>query len=75
MNNNFGIKVSEKTINSVLDAHDIEWTKPILIPKFDERIKKSRIEFCKYYLYIVDNVRYVYTDKFNFYTKNSYSER
>ena len=72
LNDNFGVKASEKTINRVLHAHDIEWTKPILIPKFDERIKKSRIEFCKYYLYIVDNVRYVYTDKFNFYTKNPY---
>ena len=47
----------------------------ILRPKFDERIQKSRIEFCKYYLYIVDNARYVYTDESHFYTKNPYSER
>ena len=45
LNDNFGVKVSEKTINRVLHAHDIEWTKPILRSKFDERIKKSRIEF------------------------------
>ena len=32
LNDNFGVKVSEKTINRVLHAHDIEWTKPILIP-------------------------------------------
>ena len=75
LNDNFGVKVSEKTINRVLHAHDIEWTKPILKPKFDERIQKSRIEFCKYYLYIVDNARYVYTDESHFYTKNPYSER
>ena len=37
--------------------------------------KKSRIEFCKYYLYIVDNARYVYTDESHFYTKKPYSER
>ena len=71
LNDNFGVKVSEKTINKVLHAHNNEWTKPILIPKFDERMKKSRIEFCKYYLYIVDNARYVYTDEIHFYTKNS----
>ena len=75
MNDNFGVKVSENTINKVLHAHDIEWTKPILRPKSDERIKKSRIKFSKYYLYIVDNARYVYTDESHFYTKNSYSER
>ena len=44
-------------------------------PKFDERIKKSRIEFCKYYFYIVDNARYVYNDEFHFYTKNPHSKR
>ena len=43
--------------------------------KFDKKIKKSRIEFCKYYLYIVDNARYVYTDESHFYKKNPYSER
>ena len=75
LNDNFGVEVSEKTINKVLHAHDIEWTKSILRPKFDERIKKSRIEFCKYYLYIVDNARYVYTDESHFYTKNPYSDR
>ena len=36
---------------------------------------KGRIEFCKYYLYIVDNARYVYTYESHFYTKNPYSER
>ena len=71
LNDNFGVKVSEKIINKVLHAHDIEWTKPILRPKFDERIKKSRIEFCKYYLYIADNARYVYTDESNFFYKES----
>ena len=55
LNNNFRVKVSEKTKNRVLHSHDIEWTKLILRPKFDEKIKKSKIEFCKYYLYIVDN--------------------
>ena len=75
MNDSFWVKVIEKTINRVLHAHDIEWTKPILIPNFDERIKKSRIEFCKYYLYIVDNARYVYTDESHFYTNNPYNER
>ena len=50
LNDNFGVKVSEKTINKVLYEHDIVWTKPILRPKFDERIKKSKFEFCKYYL-------------------------
>ena len=29
LNDNFGLKVSEKTINRVLHAHSIEWTKPI----------------------------------------------
>ena len=43
LNDNFEGKVSEKTTNRVLHAHDIEWTKPILRPKFDERNKKSRI--------------------------------
>ena len=75
LNDNFRVKVSEKTKNRILHAHDIEWTKPILRPKFDEKIKKSRIEFCKYYLYIVNNARYVYIDESHFYTKNSYSER
>ena len=37
--------------------------------------KKSRIEFCKYYLYIVDNARYVYTDESYFHTKNTYSDK
>ena len=74
MNDNFEVKVSEKIIDRVLHAHDIEWTKPILKLKFDERIKKSGIEFCKYYFYIVDNARYVYTDESHFYTKNLYSE-
>ena len=74
LNDNFGVKVSEKTIKRVLNAHDIEWTKPIL-RKNDESIKKSRIEFCKYYLYIVDNARYVYIDESHFYQKNPYSER
>ena len=37
--------------------------------KFDKKIKKSRIEFCKYYLYIVDNARYVYTDESHFYKR------
>ena len=64
--------MSEKTINRVLHAHDIEWTKTILRPKFNERIKKIRIKFCKYYLYIVDNARYVYTA---FLLKKSNSER
>ena len=73
LNNNFGAKVSEKTINRVLHAHNIELSKLILRPKFDERIKKSRIEFCKYYFYIVDNARYVYTDESHYYTKNPYS--
>ena len=71
LNDNFGVKVSEKTINRVLHAHDIEWTKPVLRPKFDERIKKSRIEFCKYYIYIVDNARYVYSDESHFLFKES----
>ena len=75
LNDNFGVKVIEKTINRVLHAYDIEWTKPILRSKFDERIKKSRIEFCKYFLYIVDNTRYMYTDESHFYIKNPYSER
>ena len=75
LNNNFGVKVSEKTINKVLHAHDIEWTKPILRPKFDERIKKILIEFCKYFLYIIDNARYVYTGESHFYTKNLFCER
>ena len=75
MIDNFGVKVNEKIINRVLHAHDIERTKPILRPKFDERIKKSRTELCKYYLYTVDNAKYVYTDKSHFYTKNPYSER
>ena len=49
--------------------------KAILRPKFDERIKKSSINFFKYYLYIVDNARYMYTCESHFYTKNPYSER
>ena len=44
-------------------------------PKFDERINKSRIEICKYYLYIVDNSRYVYIDESHFYSKNPDNER
>ena len=44
-------------------------------PKFDERIKKSRIKICKYSLYIVEKARYVYTNESHFYTKNPYSER
>ena len=75
LNDSFGVKVSEKTISIALHAHDIEWTKPILRPKFDERIKKSSINFFKYYLYIVDNARYMYTCESHFYTKNPYSER
>ena len=75
LNYNFRVKVYENTISKVLHAHDIEWAKLVLRPKFDERIKKSWIEFCKYYLYNVDSARYVYTDESNFYTKNPYSER
>ena len=75
LNDNFGVKASKKTINSILHAHDIEWTKPIMRPKFDERIKKINIEFYKYYLYIIDNARYVYTDESHFYTKNPYNQR
>ena len=41
--------------------NNIEWAKPILRPKFDERIKKNRIKLCKYYLYIIANVWYMYT--------------
>ena len=48
LNDNFGVEVSKKIIKRVLHAHDIEWTKPILRPNFDERIKKSRIKFYKY---------------------------
>ena len=75
LKNYFGVKVSEKTINRILQAHDIEWAKPIFRPKIDERIQKSRIEFCKYYLYIVDNARYVNTDESHFYIKNPYSKK
>ena len=75
LNDNFGVKVSENIINRVLHAHNIEWTKLILRPKFDEKIKKSRIEFCKYYLYIVNNAKFMYNDESHFYTKNPFSER
>ena len=75
LNDNFWVKVSEKTINRILQAHDIEWAKPIFRPKIDKRIQKSKIEFCKYYLCIVDNARYVNTDESNFYTKNPYSKK
>ena len=44
LNDNFGVKDSEKTMGRILNAQDIEWTKPILKPKFDDWIKKSRIE-------------------------------
>ena len=46
-----------------------------LISKFDEIIKKSIIEFCKYYLDIIDYVWYVYTYESHFYTKNLENER
>ena len=75
LNDNCEVKVSEVTISIVLNTHEIEWTKLILRLKFDERIKKSRIEFCKYNIYIVHNARYVYTDESHFYIKNPYSER
>ena len=48
LNDNFEVKVSEKTTNRVLQAHDIEWIILISRPRFYERIKKSRIKFGKY---------------------------
>ena len=75
LNNNIEVKVIEKTISRVLHTHDTEWKKPILRLKFDERIKKNGIEFCKYFLYIVNNARYGYTDESRFYTNNPNSER
>ena len=42
LNYNFNVKVSKININRVLMAHDIEWTKPKLIPNFYERIMKSK---------------------------------
>ena len=69
------VKVSEKIISRVLSEHDIESTKPILRSKFYENIKKIRIKFCKYYIYIVDNARYVYTDESDYYKRNPYNKR
>ena len=69
--NSFGKNISSRTINRVLLAHKIIWTKPKLRPMFNESIKKFRLNFEKK-IYILQITLTIYTEDGSFTQRSSF---